>query len=328
MTARCTEEDLADELLLALDETPSPGLASQVRPAPRKGPARPGPEEVPQRHCAPPRDFTDAPEPTPLPQGLNPTSAGVLCQFPTEVFMRVLACLSAEELILLTQVNSFFAKVGSDPILWKRLCTLRWKGSQDTDGNSRGTTWKAVYLAKDGAELGEKVEGAPEAMKIFLRQSIVGRRSERPSHRVSCGEEILRHARPAHMGPQRPHTCLGPVTFRHVGGNCVACTVCGWVHVCDENCRERLIDRQSHLPVCPLSGRCFDRLMTEQEEDEADLGPPCDRDPGEDGIYGGRLAVSAYLAGYNSHSLCAIAPSSVYPSLQAKWRKEREWLER
>ncbi|KAK9866532.1 hypothetical protein WJX84_008311 [Apatococcus fuscideae] len=294
MTARCTEEDLADELLLALDETPSPGLASQVRPAPRKrsrsqGPARPGPEEVPQRHCAPPRDFTDAPEPTPLPQGLNPTSAGVLCQFPTEVFMRVLACLSAEELILLTQVNSFFAKVGSDPILWKRLCTLRWKGSQDTDGNSRGTTWKAVYLAKDGAELGEKVEGAPEAMKIFLRQSIVGRRSERPSHRVSCGEEILRHARPAHMGPQRPHTCLGPVTFRR---------------------------RMRRIWARPATETLAKMAFTE------DAWPSAL-------IWQATIRLQLIWSWRDvAHSLCAIAPSSVYPSLQAKWRKEREWLER
>lgn len=39
--------------------------------------------------------------------------------------MKVLGCLSAEELLTLTRVNSFFAKVASDQILWKRLCACR-----------------------------------------------------------------------------------------------------------------------------------------------------------------------------------------------------------
>ncbi|KAK9825568.1 hypothetical protein WJX74_006727 [Apatococcus lobatus] len=310
MGAVSADKNLADELLLALgDVDAGPEVPAQVRPAHRKrsrsqvqlpAVSQPCLEPTSQRQRARLAAPADASDVTALPEGLSSSAAGHLCHVPTELFMKVLGCLSAEELLNLTRVNSFFAKVASDQILWKRLCTCRWKICQDLDGSNRKCSWKEAYMTRDRCELDEKLEGAPEAMKVFLQQSIVGRRSERPNYRVSCGEDIARHSRPAQMGVQRPHTCLGPVTFRHVGGDCVACTVCGWVHVCDENCKERLIDRQSHLPVCPLSGRCFDRLMTEEEEEEDVYhGPPCERETGEDGVYGGRFAASAYLAGYN-----------------------------
>ncbi|KAK9834957.1 hypothetical protein WJX84_003995, partial [Apatococcus fuscideae] len=246
MGAVSADKNLADELLLALgDVDAGPEVPAQVRPAHRKrsrsqvqlpAVSQPCLEPTSQRQRARLAAPADASDVTALPEGLSSSAAGHLCHVPTELFMKVLGCLSAEELLNLTRVNSFFAKVASDQILWKRLCTCRWKICQDLDGSNRKCSWKEAYMTRDRCELDEKLEGAPEAMKVFLQQSIVGRRSERPNYR---------------------------------------------------NCKERLIDRQSHLPVCPLSGRCFDRLMTEEEEEEDVYhGPPCERETGEDGVYG------------------------------------------
>lgn len=43
------------------------------------------------------------------------------------------------------------------------------------------------------------------------------------------------------------------------------CEASGWAHICDEGCREKVVDSASGLMVCPISGRSFDRLMTERE---------------------------------------------------------------
>ena len=32
-------------------------------------------------------------------------------------------------------------------------------------------------------------------------------------------------------------------------------------HVCGDACTERVLDRSCDLPVCPISGRCFSRMV-------------------------------------------------------------------
>ena len=43
------------------------------------------------------------------------------------------------------------------------------------------------------------------------------------------------------------------------------CEACGWAHVCDDGCRERIVDGASGDLVCPISGFCCGRLLTEEE---------------------------------------------------------------
>lgn len=47
-----------------------------------------------------------------------------------------------------------------------------------------------------------------------------------------------------------------------LGTNVFVCEQCGWAHLCGEGCTERFMDLSSELPVCPISGRCFTRMMT------------------------------------------------------------------
>ncbi len=40
--------------------------------------------------------------------------------------------------------------------------------------------------------------------------------------------------------------------------------------VCDDSCREIVLDPSNELLVCTVSGRCFDRWLTPAEEDDAE----------------------------------------------------------
>lgn len=40
--------------------------------------------------------------------------------------------------------------------------------------------------------------------------------------------------------------------------------------VCDDTCRETVLDPSNELLVCTVSGRCFDRWLTPAEEDGAE----------------------------------------------------------
>lgn len=65
--------------------------------------------------------------------------------------------------------------------------------------------------------------------------------------------------------PGAKHVCAGRPTFSRLGTRTFLCDHCGWAHVCDPTCSERLVPRGSDLPVCPISGRCFERMMSEEE---------------------------------------------------------------
>lgn len=74
--------------------------------------------------------------------------------------------------------------------------------------------------------------------------------------------------------PGAKHACPGRPAFARVGQRTFLCEGCGWAHVCDNLCSERLVQRGSDLPVCPISGRCFERMMSEWEVSGC-AGRPC-----------------------------------------------------
>ena len=60
--------------------------------------------------------------------------------------------------------------------------------------------------------------------------------------------------------PDPAHTCTGRCTFVNIVDNVYLCENCGREHVCDEWCKERVMDTANGMPVCPISGMCFDQL--------------------------------------------------------------------
>lgn len=65
--------------------------------------------------------------------------------------------------------------------------------------------------------------------------------------------------------PGTKHACHDRPSFARVGHKTFLCEACGWAHVCDASCTERVVQRGSGMPVCPISGRCFERMMSEWE---------------------------------------------------------------
>lgn len=55
--------------------------------------------------------------------------------------------------------------------------------------------------------------------------------------------------------------CPGRCAFANVADNVYICERCGREHVCDEQCGERVLDTANGLPVCPISGMCFDHHL-------------------------------------------------------------------
>lgn len=43
------------------------------------------------------------------------------------------------------------------------------------------------------------------------------------------------------------------------------CERCGWAHLCDDACKERIVDAATDMLVCPISGFCSGRVLTEDE---------------------------------------------------------------
>ena len=108
------------------------------------------------------------------------------------------------------------------------------------------------------------------------------------------------------------HACVEGCSWTQLEAGAWACDRSGFVHVCDAMCKERVLDPSTETLVCHISGRCFERLMSEHEEAEGDQergeqerGQPWreeqraqDEDwAAEEGM--GRLG-RAFLAGYNA----------------------------
>ena len=54
--------------------------------------------------------------------------------------------------------------------------------------------------------------------------------------------------------------------MRHVCAQVYLCERCGWAHVCGDACTEDATGGASELRVCPISGRCFDKLVVDWGE--------------------------------------------------------------
>lgn len=65
--------------------------------------------------------------------------------------------------------------------------------------------------------------------------------------------------------PDADHACIGRCSFVNIVDNVYICEQCGREHVCDDSCKERVLDTANWMPVCPISGMCFDQLDVEWE---------------------------------------------------------------
>ena len=104
-------------------------------------------------------------------------------------------------------------------------------------------------------------------MEVSKRSLTLGR--EHAGQDVSVNGSRQRHSpvtqwRVEHGFPEQPdpdHVCAGRCSFVNVSGIVYICEACGREHICDEHCGERVLDTANGLPVCPISGMCFDHQL-------------------------------------------------------------------
>eukprot|EP00884_Botryococcus_braunii_P011303 jgi/Botrbrau1/20173/Bobra.0173s0071.1 len=241
---------------------------------------------------------------------------GPLGALPEEVLTRVMEYMSAEDLNLVNQVCRYLKMLTADNRFWQPLYQLRWGVAGDTRVPERlggALTWKEKYMAHDALELQEVARGLPEAMQSYFVQMAVAKRAMAcgPHEEASITDDkavarkisLWRAARGFRNAPSgRHHFCTGRSTYARLADNLYLCERCGWAHVCGDDCDAGVVDSCSELSVCPISGYCFDRMMSEWEESCRDKDPRGDEkaeEAAEEGGPTGSLA-QAYLLGYNA----------------------------
>jgi len=207
---------------------------------------------------------------------------------PYEVLRRVMCCLSAEGLATLGQTSRQLRTFSNDNSLWRRLYLGRWNmpdAHQLKMHRQRGAlSWMGYYKDRDIEESHKTLERLPEEM----REAVVAMNKARRKTTISLtsgtgqsgdlafadaseADKVVEWRRQAGKPDRVPfHTCLtthaaGPPCQYVRVGDAMICQRSGWAHVCEDTCPER-IPSPSGMMVCPISGRCFEMLVEEEED--------------------------------------------------------------
>ncbi|KAH7427800.1 hypothetical protein KP509_10G060600 [Ceratopteris richardii] len=268
---------------------------------------------------------------------------GVFSKIPLELFQNILKFLSSEDLVTCATVCQFLRRVASDESLWRRLYCLRW-GLPSTfkqGAQPRGCAWKQLYFERDRADMIEFVRNTPVEFREYYIQMQAAKRSQAPILAqikddfiildTTVAEQITswRNSQGLPDVYLGNHVCSGRTCSYSQIGDVFLCEKTGRAHVCDETCREAVLDPSNDLLVCVISGRCFDHWLTAEEEDDhyQHMENNIVSEEAEEPFMGsGRLA-RAYSLGYNCNDekeLEAALREVVYPGSgnQKGWKRK------
>eukprot|EP00270_Netrium_digitus_P019681 TRINITY_DN7824_c0_g2_i1.p1 TRINITY_DN7824_c0_g2~~TRINITY_DN7824_c0_g2_i1.p1 ORF type:complete len:230 (-),score=69.99 TRINITY_DN7824_c0_g2_i1:311-910(-) len=147
-------------------------------------------------------------------------------------------------------------------------------------------TWKQMYLERDGADMREFVRNTGSEFREYFVQMQAAKRSRAPLPEQVEDDLVMVEASLAELIQEwrqqqqhliehlyaGNHVCSGRQCSYHRIGNVFLCERTGKAHVCDDGCKETVLDADTQLLVCSVSGRCFDRWLTPQEEMEVATG--------------------------------------------------------
>ncbi|KQK17497.1 F-box protein SKIP31 isoform X2 [Brachypodium distachyon] len=240
---------------------------------------------------------------------------GTFSNVPPELFLQIFKFLSSEDLISCALVCRFMNAAASDETLWRRLYCMRWGLSSNAISHAklRECAWKNLYIQQDREDMVEFVRYTPTEFKEYYIQMQAAKRSQAPlPSEVNDDKVILdktiadqvsswKSSRGLTEDAVKGHSCSGSTCLYTQIGDAYICEKTGRVHVCDDACREFVLDQSSGLLVCTISGHCFERFLC--PDDEWDT---CDTDQQQGGVTdeaepflgSGRFA-RAYLLGYN-----------------------------
>ncbi|WOL13204.1 F-box protein SKIP31 isoform X3 [Canna indica] len=245
------------------------------------------------------------------PFALRQIETGIFSKIPPELFHHIFKFLSSEDLIACALVCKFMNFVASDESLWRRLYALRW-GIDSSKGKLRACAWKKLYIQRDEEDMIEFVRNTPTEFKEYYIQMQAAKRSQVPvpsqvDDRVLLDKTVAdqvsmwKSSRGLTDDAATGHSCSGNTCSYSQIGDVFICEKTGRVHVCDDTCREVVLDHSSGILVCTISGHCFDRLLTPEEESdtlENEQQQSGVVDEAEPFMGSGRFA-RAYLLGYN-----------------------------
>lgn len=235
---------------------------------------------------------------------------GLFSKIPPELFPHILKFLSSEDLIACALVCRFLTYAASDEFLWRRLYCMRW-GLLPPTRKLRECPWKKLYIQRDEQDMAELVRNCPTEFKEYYIQMQAAKRSQVPLPSQVNDDRILLDKTVADQVSMwkssrgltdkvfTDHACSGfSCSYYHIG-DVFVCEKTGNVHVCDDTCREVVMDIANQVLVCTISGHCFDRLLwpTEMEPD-TDQQQGGGLDEAEPFMGSGRFA-RAYQLGYN-----------------------------
>ncbi|XP_076915119.1 F-box protein SKIP31-like isoform X2 [Bidens hawaiensis] len=236
---------------------------------------------------------------------------GVFSLVPPELFPHILKFLSSEDLVSCSMVCRFLNFASSDESLWRRLYCMRW-GILPPTGKLRDCAWKKLYIQRDEEDMVEFVRNCPTEFKEYYIQMQVAKRSQAPlpsqlkddwmilDKSVADQVSIWKKSKGLTDKVFSDHDCSGERCSYYQIGDVFVCENTGYVHVCDDACKEVVLDPDNELLVCTISGHCFDRLLSPSEiggdmEEQQQAGVT---DEAEPFMGSGRFA-RAYQLGYN-----------------------------
>lgn len=238
--------------------------------------------------------------------------SGIFSKVPSELFPHILKFLSSEDLVACSLVCRFLNYAASDEFLWRRLYCMRW-GLLPPTKKLRQCPWKQLYIQRDEEDMIELVRDCQPEFKEYYIQMQAAKRSQAPLPSQVNDDRIIldktvadqvsmwKSSRGLTDKVVTDHACSGETCSYYHIGDVFICEKTGLVHVCDDACREIVMDPTDEILVCKISGHCFDRLLsaaemdpdTEQEQQQCGV-----TDEAEPFMGSGRFA-RAYLLGYN-----------------------------
>lgn len=235
---------------------------------------------------------------------------GIFGKIPPELFPHILKFLSSEDLIACSLVCRFLNYAASDESLWRRLYCMRW-GLLPPTRKLRECPWKKLYIQRDEEDMVELVRNCSLEFKEYYIQMQAAKRSQAPlpsqvnddgiilDRTVADQVSMWKSSKGLTDKVVADHACSGEICTYYQIGDVFVCEKTGQVHVCDDNCREVVMDPTNELWVCTISGHCFDRLLSPAEmEPDSELQQGGVTDEAEPFMGSGRFA-RAYLLGYN-----------------------------
>ncbi|KAL9427535.1 hypothetical protein AB3S75_029676 [Citrus x aurantiifolia] len=230
-------------------------------------------------------------------------------KIPPELFTHILKFLSSEDLVSCSLVCRFLNYAASDESLWRRLYCMRW-GLLPPTNNLRVCAWKKLYIQRDKEDLAKLVRSCPTEFKEYYIQMQAAKRSQAPlpsqvkDDRIiidkTVGDQVSlwKSSKGLTDNVLTDHACSGDLCTYHQVGNLFVCEKTGYVHVCDDTCREMSMDPEDGILVCKISGHCFEMLMPtyELEPDPEQQSSVIDEEP-----FMGSGRARAYMLGYSCH---------------------------